>query len=136
ALEPDPCALAHRLDAGDAQVPDVAGAAARPLGREHDGARIDRDEDETVHRFGHDHATAAGQLDLSTAAVPLEQVHTHEVGDVGRAWVREHLVGLADLQQAAAVEDGDPVGECGRVERVVCDDDGRTRERLEVRAQV
>src|SRR5262249_37760175 len=114
-----------RLQSGDPEGPDVAGAGAGgTLPVQGDGAGREGDEDGAGEVLGgDDRGTAVEAYGVAFGVAPVE-VEADEGGDVVGAGRAGGLGGGAVLDGPAVFDDDEPVGQHHGVERVVGDQDG------------
>ena len=130
AVEIEPDAVGQQGEPGDLRLPGVAGAAGlRGLGADHDGRRAHRHQHVTVLAMVGDHeGPAAGERHRGAVGPARVQVQADQLGHVVGAGLAGDQRRGALLDDAAAFEDDDLVGQHERLDRVVGDQQARPGE--------
>ena len=87
-------------------------------------------------RVGDDERGAGIEVDRVAVRRAVEQVHADERGDVARAWAGRDVREGAALDDGAVFQDDEAIGERGRVERIVGDEQAHAAERGQVSPQL
>ena len=118
----------------------VLGRVGRRGARERHVPRVDDRCDLTSTLVGREDHFAAGELDrgqfaLGTRAA-VQDIPAGELGDEGRRGRRQQLFRCSELREPPVDEHADAVGQRGRVDEVVRDDERRQSELAERAAQL
>lgn len=85
---------------------------------------------------GNDDASSTRGRQHAIDNYACHEVHADEVSDVSRARMRRDLRKRAGLHDSPAFENRDAISERVRVDRIVCDENAHTVERVEVATQI